>query len=117
VIGVDRSMHPSVEGLLDELEAVVAGRRDLPDEARADLTGRVAALRGSVERERKADGEERHQLGHDLRAHLNTIAGWTHILRMESTPPVTIGRAADVFDRTVRTLTGLIEAHITARNR
>ena len=53
-----------------------------------------------MERERKADGEARHQLGHDLRAHLNAIAGWTHILRMESTTPATIGRAAEVFDRT-----------------
>lgn len=117
MIDVDRGMDPSVEGLLEELEAAVAGRRDLPDEARADLTGRVAALRGSVEREREADGEERHQLGHDLRAHLNAIAGWTHILRMDGATPATIGRAADVFDRSVRTLTGLIEAYTIARDR
>ena len=95
---------------LEGLEAAIAGRRDLSDEARADLAGRVAALRGSVERERKADGEARHQLGHDLRAQLNAIVGWTHILRMDGTPPVTVGRAAEVFDRSVRTLTGLIEA-------
>jgi len=106
-----------IEAMLEGLEAAIAGRRDVPDEARADLAGRVAALRGSVEREREADGEARHQLGHDLRAHLNAIAGWTHILRMESATPVTIGRAAEVFDRTVRTLTGLIEAYTTARDR
>ena len=110
-------MDPTVAGLLEELDAAIAERRDLSDEARADLAGRVAALRGSVQRERQAQGEERHQLGHDLRAHLNAIAGWTHILRMESTTPATIGRAAEVFDRTVRTLTGLIEAYTTPRAR
>jgi hypothetical protein len=114
---VIEAMDSTVAGLLEELEAAVAGRGDLPDEARADLAARVTALRGSVERERKADGEERHQLGHDLRAHLNAIAGWTHILRMDGTAPATIGRAADVFDRSVRTLTGLIEAYTIARDR
>ena len=99
-------MDPTVAGLLEELEAAIAERRDLSDEARA-----------SVQRERQAQGEERHQLGHDLRAHLNAIAGWTHILRMENTTPATIGRAAEVFDRTVRTLTGLIEAYTTPRAR
>ena len=111
------AMDPTVAGLLEGLEAAIAGRRDLPAEARADLAGRVAALRGSVEREREVDGEARHQLGHDLRAHLNAIAGWTHILRMESATPVTIGRAAEVFDRAVRTLTGVIEAYTAARDR
>lgn len=111
------AMDRTVAGLLEELEAAIARRRDLPDEARADLAGRVAALRGSVERQREAEGAERHQLGHDLRAHLNAIAGWTHILRLESTTPTTIGRAAEVFDRSVRTLTGVIEAYTAARDR
>jgi hypothetical protein len=114
---VIEAMDPTVAGLIEALEAAIAGRRDLPDEARADLAGRVAALRGSVERAREADGEARHQFGHDLRAHLNAIAGWTHILRMESATPATIGRAAEVFDRSVRTLTGVIEAYTVARDR
>ena len=111
------AMDASVTGLLEELEAAIAGRRDLPVEARADLAGRVAALRGSVEREREAGGAARHQFAHDLRAHLNAIAGWTHILRMDSATPVTITRAAEVFDRSVRTLTALIEAYTTAGDR
>ena len=111
------AMDRTVAGLLEELEAAIARQRDLPDEARADLAGRVAALRASVERQREAEGAERHQLGHDLRAHLNAIAGWTHILRMDSTTPATIGRAAEVFDRSVRTLTGVIEAYTAARDR
>jgi hypothetical protein len=114
---VIEAMDPTVAGLIEALEAAIAGRRDLSDEARADLAGRVAALRGSVERQREADGEERHQLGHDLRAHLNAIAGWTHLLRLESATPATVGRAAEVFDRSVRTLTGLIEAYTAARAR
>jgi hypothetical protein len=110
VIGaVDRT----IAGQFEALEAAVAQRADLPDDARADLTGRVAALRASVERQGEAEGEERHQLGHDLRAHLNAIAGWTHILRLDNATPATIGRATEVFDRSVRTLTGLIEAYTT----
>jgi hypothetical protein len=70
-----------------------------------------------VERPREAEVVERHPLGHDLRAHLNAIAGWTHILRRESTTPTTIGRAVEVLDRSVRTLTGLIEADTAARDR
>ena len=111
------AMDRTVAGLLEELEAAIARRHDLPDEARADLAGRVAALRGTVERQREAEDEQRHQLGHDLRAHLNAIAGWTHILRLGSTTPTTIGRAAEVFDRSVRALTGLIEAYTAARDR
>jgi light-regulated signal transduction histidine kinase (bacteriophytochrome) len=114
---VIEAQDPTVTGLLGELEAAVASHRDLPDEARADLAERVAALRGSLDRERTADDEERHRLGHDLRAQLNAIAGWTHILRMDGTTPATIGRATEVFDRSVRTLTGLIEAYTTARDR
>ena len=111
------AMDATVAGQIERLEAAIAGRRDLPDEARADLAGCVAALRGTMERERQEDGEARHQLGHDLRAQLNAIAGWTHILRMEHVTPVTIGRAAEVFDRTVRTLTGLIQAYTAPRDR
>jgi hypothetical protein len=114
---VTEAMDLTVARLLQELDAAIARRRDLPDEARADLAARVTALRGSVERQREAEGAERHQLGHDLRAHLNAIAGWTHILRLESTTPSTVGRAAEVFDRSVRTITGLIEAYTAARDR
>jgi len=109
---VDRT----VAGQLEALETAIARRADLPDEARADLAERVAALRASVERQGEAAGEARHQLAHDLRAHLNAIAGWVHILRLERATPATIGRATEVFDRSVRTLIGLIEAY-TARDR
>jgi len=110
-------MDPTVAELLEELDAAIARRHDLPEEARAELAGRVADLRGALERQREAEREERHRFGHDLRAHLNAIAGWTHVLRLPSSTPTTIGRAAEVFERNVRTLTGLIEAYTTARNR
>jgi hypothetical protein len=110
-------MDRTVVALLEELDAAIARRRELPEEARAELAGHVAGLRGALERQREAESEERHRFGHDLRAHLNAIAGWTHVLRLPSSTPTTIGRAAEVFDRNVRTLTGLIEAYTTARDR
>ena len=110
-------MGLTIPELLQELDAAIAGRSDLPVAARTDLAARVAALREGVERERAAESAERHQLGHDLRAHLNAIAGWAHILRLESTTPSTVGRAAEIFDRNVRTLTSLIETYTTAHDR
>lgn len=110
-------MDPTVAELLDELDAVIARRHDLPEDARAELAGRVAHLRASLERQREADSEERHQFGHDLRAHLNAIAGWTHVLRLPTSAPANVARAAEVFDRSVRNLTGLIEGYTTARDR
>lgn len=55
-----------------------------------------------MERQLEAESEQRHQLGHGLRAHLNASAGGTHILRLENTTSTTIGRVAEVFDRSVR---------------
>jgi signal transduction histidine kinase len=98
---------------LADLEAVIARRSDLSDDARAELAGRVTALRGSLERQREADQEERQRLGHDLRAPLNAIAGWAHILRLDAAAGANAVRAADVFDRNVRALTGLIETYTT----
>lgn len=114
MIGV---MDRTVGELLEELDAAIARRRDLPEDARAELLGRVADLRASLERQREAESEERHQFGHDLRAHLNAIAGWTHVLRLPTGAPANVARAADVFDRSVKTLTGLIETYTTARDR
>ena len=114
MIGV---LDQTMAQLLDALDAAIARRRDVPEDARAELAGHVADLRASLERQRAAESEERHQFGHDLRAHLNAIAGWTHVLRLPTSAPANVARAADVFDRSVRSLTGLIEAYTTDRDR
>jgi signal transduction histidine kinase len=95
----------------EDLEAVVGRLPGVSDATRADLAGRVAALRGSVEQEREVSRADMSQLGHDLRAPLNAIAGWAHILRLGATTPATVQRAADVFDRNVQALTRLIETY------
>ncbi|MGH7415781.1 MAG: histidine kinase dimerization/phospho-acceptor domain-containing protein [Candidatus Rokuibacteriota bacterium] len=102
---------------LADLEATVGRLSGLSDQARADLAGRVAALRASLEEEREAGREERHRLSHDLRVPLNAIAGWTHILRLDAATAATVDRAADVLDRNVRALTRLIEAYTAAGDR
>ena len=71
----------------------------------------VRALREAMDRLDELDHDERHQFGHDLRVPLNAIAGWTHILRLDTTSVATVHRAVDVFDRNVRALTRLIEAY------
>jgi len=94
----------AVRGRLAELEAAIGTLPDLTSEARAELARRVTSLHACLE-------EERHQMGHDLRAPLNAIAGWAHILRLDSTTAGTVLRAADVFDRNVRALTQLIDTY------
>jgi K+-sensing histidine kinase KdpD len=113
VIRVDRSMDrpETVRERFDALEGAIGRLGDLSDEARADLTDRLTALRAGLEADRLAGREELHQLGHDLRAPLNAIAGWAHILRLEATTEGTVLRAADVFDRNVRALTRVIDRY------
>jgi len=79
-------------------------------EALQHLADRVAATRRSVEALQQAQRDERRRLGHDMRAALNTIAGWAHILRLERNPSERVARAADVLDRNVRALAGVIES-------
>ena len=98
---------------LDRLEQGVARLADGPD--RASLVESVRALRETVERLDGVERDERHQLGHDLRVLLNSIAGWTHILRLDATSAATVHRAVDVFDRNVRALTRLIESYTSDR--
>ena len=71
----------------------------------------VTALREALEQLEGLERDERHQLGHDLRVPLNTIAGWTHILRLDAATPSTVQRAVDILDRNVRALTRLIETY------
>jgi signal transduction histidine kinase len=78
---------------------------------REPLAVDVTALRETLERLEGMERDERHRLGHDLRVPLNTIAGWTHILRLDAATPSTVQRAVDIFDRNVRTLTRLIESY------
>jgi signal transduction histidine kinase len=123
VIGVMRRPPGSdrrreVMRALDGLEAAVArlarpSRPAAEDPGPSELAGRVAAVRTAVERLHEADQAERHRLGHDLRSPLNAIAGWTHVLRLDTAAGPTARHAADVFDRSVRALTQLIEAYTT----
>jgi signal transduction histidine kinase len=84
----------------------------LPEGPERDpLAGDVTALREALERLEGLERDERHQMGHDLRVPLNTIAGWTHILRLDAATPTTVQRAVDVFERNVRALTRLIETY------
>jgi signal transduction histidine kinase len=78
---------------------------------REPLADDVSALREALERLEGLQRDERHQLGHDLRVPLNTLAGWTHILRLDAGTPSTVQRAVDVFDRNVRALTRLIDTY------
>ena len=78
---------------------------------REPLADDVSAMREALQRLEDLQRDERHQLGHDLRVPLNTIAGWTHILRLDAATPGTVQRAVDVFDRNVRALTRLIDTY------
>ena len=94
-----------LERIEDALERLPAGP------AREPLADDVSALREALHRLEDLQRDERHQLGHDLRVPLNTIAGWTHILKLDAATPSTVQRAVDVFDRNVRALTRLIDTY------
>ncbi len=79
-------------------------------EALLRLMDRVVSTRRTVEALQQAQRDERRRLGHDMRVALNTIAGWTHILRLEKNPSERVARAADVLDRNVRALAVVINS-------
>ena len=94
---------------MDALERTLARQSDRSD--RGPLEDDVHALREVIDRLEGLERDERHQFGHDLRVPLNAIAGWTHILRLDSSSTGTVQRAVDVFERNVRALTRLIETY------
>jgi signal transduction histidine kinase len=79
-------------------------------EALQQLVQQVAATRDAVEALQQAQRDERQRRGHEMRTALNAIAGWAHILRLETNATATVTRAADVLDRNVRALTKLIDS-------
>jgi signal transduction histidine kinase len=108
--------HPSVldaaQEVMNQLQRVEQALGRLPEgPGRAPLAGDITALREALERRERLELDERYQLGHDLRVPLNTIAGWTHILRLDAGASGTVLRATEVFDRNVRALTRLIESY------
>ncbi|HEY7205213.1 MAG TPA: hypothetical protein VIA61_12995 [Methylomirabilota bacterium] len=97
---------------IDRLQRIEGALERLPTgPEQAPLVGDLTALRETLERLEWLERDERQRLGHDLRVPLNTLAGWTHILRLDATTPGTVQRAVDVFERNVRAMTRLIETY------
>ena len=79
-------------------------------EALKRLADQIAVTRRTVEALQQAQCDEHRRVGHDMRAALNTIAGWAQVLRLEKNPSERVARAADVLDRNVRALASVIES-------
>ena len=97
-------MNEPLQNLLAHLKEAISA-----SEAGADNKDELAELAGKVERRLGDDDDD--GVVDELRE---------QVQRFEVSHPAlaaTIGRAADVFDRSVRTLTGLIEAYTIARDR
>jgi len=111
--------HVAILGSLADLEDTLGRHREAlsggawrPGEVAETLerlVDQVAATRRAVEALEQARQDERRQLGHDVRGVLNTIACWVQILRLERNGSEQVARAADVLERNVRALTGMIE--------
>ena len=98
--------------VIARLELVERALARLPEgPGSAALAGDVTALREALHGLERLEREERRQLGHDLRAPLNAITGWTHVLRLETSAPSTVARAVDVFERNARTLARIIDTY------
>src|SRR5258708_37566710 len=86
-----------VRARLDRLEQGVTRLAEGPE--RASLAETVQALRETVGRLEGVERDERHQLGHDLRAPLNAIASWTHMPRLDRASATTLDPAVDAARR------------------
>jgi len=106
------SLADATHEAIDRLQRIEGALGSLPaGPEQAPLVGDLTALRETLERLEGLERDARHRLGHDLRVPLNTLAGWTHILRLDAATPSTVQRAVDVFERNVRALTRLIESY------
>ena len=97
--------------VMSRFERIERALTHLAEPDRVTLAEDVAALRKALHQLEGLEREARHQFEHDLRVPLNTIAGWTHILRADASASDTVARAVDVFDRNVRTLTRILETY------
>jgi len=66
------------------------------------MAGTSGAAAPSSSRSRHLGDEVRRRVAHDVRASLNTIAGWTEIVRQETTDDALRARAIDTIIRHVR---------------
>lgn len=106
------SLADATHEAIARLQRIEGALQRLPSgPEQAPLVGDLSALRETLERLERLERDERHRLGHDLRVPLNTLAGWTHILRLDAATSSTVQRAVDVFERNVRALTRLIETY------
>jgi CheY-like chemotaxis protein len=66
------------------------------------MAGANHAQAAATSRSRRLGEEVRRRVAHDVRASLNTIAGWTEIVRQETTDDALRARAVDTIMRHVR---------------
>ena len=105
------SLIEAAREVMGRFERIERALERLPEAERVTLAEDVGALRKALGRLEGLERDARHQFEHDLRVPLNTIAGWTHILRAAAAASETVARAVDVFDRNVRALTRVIETY------
>lgn len=101
------------------VRALDRDRRDEPepqssDLARAlrdkeDLLARERALRAQLEKSDRAKDRFIAVLSHDLRGPINSVLGWTQLLRREVLPKEARDRALETIERSTRTQLGLVE--------
>src|SRR4026207_2424402 len=90
------SLADATHEAISRLRRIEGALQNLPSgPEQAPLAGDLSALRATLERPARLERDERHRLGHDLRVPLNTLAGWTHILRLDAATSPTVQRAGD----------------------
>lgn len=76
---------------------------------REDLLARERALRSQLEKTDRAKDRFIAVLSHDLRGPINSVLGWTQLLRREVLSKDARDRALETIERSTRTQLGLVE--------
>src|SRR4029453_2893734 len=106
------SLADAAHEAIDRLQRIEGALGSLPvGPEQAPLVGDITGPGETLERLEGLEHDARHRLGPNLRVPLNTLAGWTHILRLDAATPSTVQRAGDGVERNVRGPTRLIESY------
>ena len=97
-------MRTRLQDIAAELEEILRGA-----DAADPIIRALRALQADLDILSRSAEDDRERLAHALRNPLNAIGGWIAVLREHAGNPATVEQAADVLDRSVSTLSRIVD--------